>query len=61
MMKANRHISEEEAQSMQNGTIIMVEGQKRVIDVIVGLKVQAVLRVRGFVQNHVLGEHLASS
>ncbi|KZT11103.1 uncharacterized protein LAESUDRAFT_251050 [Laetiporus sulphureus 93-53] len=38
MMKANRQISEEEAQKMKDGSIVVVEGQKRTIDEIVGRK-----------------------
>ncbi|KAK0492207.1 P-loop containing nucleoside triphosphate hydrolase protein [Armillaria luteobubalina] len=38
MTKANRQISEEEAQKMKDGAAIVVEGQKRLIDEIVGRK-----------------------
>ncbi|KAI0315652.1 P-loop containing nucleoside triphosphate hydrolase protein [Amylostereum chailletii] len=38
LMKANRQISEEEAQKMKDGSIVVVEGQKRIIDEIVGRK-----------------------
>jgi elongation factor 3 len=38
MMKANRIISEEEAQKMKDGAIVVVEGVKRLIDEIVGRK-----------------------
>ncbi|CAL1703333.1 unnamed protein product [Somion occarium] len=38
MMKANRQISEEEAQKMKDGGVVVVEGQKRIIDEIVGRK-----------------------
>ncbi|KAI0792725.1 P-loop containing nucleoside triphosphate hydrolase protein [Abortiporus biennis] len=38
MMKANRQISEEEAQKMKDGGVVVVEGQKRLIDEIVGRK-----------------------
>ncbi|KAI0355062.1 hypothetical protein OH77DRAFT_1425109 [Trametes cingulata] len=38
MMKANRQITEEDAQKMKEGSIVVVEGQKRTIDEIVGRK-----------------------
>ncbi|KAF8061694.1 P-loop containing nucleoside triphosphate hydrolase protein [Lyophyllum atratum] len=38
MMKANRQISEEEAQKMKDGSIVIVEGAKRIIDEIVARK-----------------------
>ncbi|KAH0584513.1 Elongation factor 3 [Termitomyces sp. J132] len=38
MQKASRQISEEEAQKMKDGSIVIVEGQKRIIDEIVARK-----------------------
>ncbi|KAH7914089.1 P-loop containing nucleoside triphosphate hydrolase protein [Hygrophoropsis aurantiaca] len=38
MSKANRQISEEEAQKMKDGGLVIVEGQKRIIDEIVARK-----------------------
>ncbi|KAI0700543.1 P-loop containing nucleoside triphosphate hydrolase protein [Cerioporus squamosus] len=38
MMKESRQITEEEAKKMKDGSIVVVEGQKRVIDEIVGRK-----------------------
>ncbi|PCH38593.1 hypothetical protein WOLCODRAFT_66180 [Wolfiporia cocos MD-104 SS10] len=38
MMKANRQITEEEEQKMKDGGVVVVEGQKRLIDEIVGRK-----------------------
>ncbi|KAG6855996.1 hypothetical protein H0H87_008574 [Tephrocybe sp. NHM501043] len=38
MMKASRQISEEEAQKMKDGSIVIVEGNKRIIDEIVARK-----------------------
>ncbi|KAG6809930.1 hypothetical protein H0H92_014034 [Tricholoma furcatifolium] len=38
MMKASRQITEEEAQKMKDGSIVVVEGQKRIIDEIVARK-----------------------
>lgn len=38
MTKANRQISEEELQKMKDGALVIVEGQKRLIDEIVGRK-----------------------
>ncbi|KAJ7491113.1 P-loop containing nucleoside triphosphate hydrolase protein [Mycena latifolia] len=38
MTKANRIISEEEAQKMKDGALIVIEGQKRLIDEIIGRK-----------------------
>ncbi|PPQ66033.1 hypothetical protein CVT26_010789 [Gymnopilus dilepis] len=38
MMKANRQITEEEAKKMQDGSLIVIEGQKRFIDEIVSRK-----------------------
>ncbi|KAI0657236.1 P-loop containing nucleoside triphosphate hydrolase protein [Cubamyces menziesii] len=38
MMKANRQITEEDAQKMKEGSVVVVEGQKRIIDEIVGRK-----------------------
>ncbi|KAH9913391.1 P-loop containing nucleoside triphosphate hydrolase protein [Fomitopsis serialis] len=38
MMKANRQISKEEQQKMKEGTVVVVEGQKRLIDEIVARK-----------------------
>ncbi|KAI0323854.1 hypothetical protein GY45DRAFT_1332182 [Cubamyces sp. BRFM 1775] len=38
MMKANRQITEEDAQKMKEGSVVVVEGQKRLIDEIVGRK-----------------------
>ncbi|KAI0081434.1 hypothetical protein K474DRAFT_1587716 [Panus rudis PR-1116 ss-1] len=38
MMKANRQITEEEAQKMKDGGVVIVEGQKRLIDEIVARK-----------------------
>ncbi|RDB24229.1 Elongation factor 3 [Hypsizygus marmoreus] len=38
LMKANRQISEEEAQKMKDGSTVVVEGQKRIIDEIVNRK-----------------------
>ncbi|KAF8898226.1 P-loop containing nucleoside triphosphate hydrolase protein [Gymnopilus junonius] len=38
MMKANRQITEEEAQKMKDGSLIIIEGQKRLIDEIVARK-----------------------
>jgi elongation factor 3 len=32
MQKANRQISEEEAKKMKDGSLIVIEGQKRIID-----------------------------
>ncbi|TFY58615.1 hypothetical protein EVG20_g8077 [Dentipellis fragilis] len=38
MMKANRQITEEEQQKMKDGSLVVVEGQKRLIDEIVARK-----------------------
>jgi len=38
MMKANRQISAEEAQKMKDGSLVVVEGQKRLIDEIISRK-----------------------
>ncbi|KAG5653947.1 hypothetical protein H0H81_009063 [Sphagnurus paluster] len=38
MMKASRQISDEEAQKMKDGSIVVVEGQKRIIEEIVARK-----------------------
>ncbi|RDX52834.1 hypothetical protein OH76DRAFT_1462675 [Lentinus brumalis] len=38
MMKESRQITEEEAQKMKDGGVVVVEGQKRIIDEIVGRK-----------------------
>ncbi|KAI0781440.1 P-loop containing nucleoside triphosphate hydrolase protein [Trametes elegans] len=38
MMKANRQITEEDAQKMKEGSVVVVEGQKRIIDEIVARK-----------------------
>ncbi|KAI0042445.1 hypothetical protein FA95DRAFT_1564323 [Auriscalpium vulgare] len=38
MMKANRQITDEEAQKMKDGSLVIVEGQKRLIDEIVARK-----------------------
>ncbi|KAG6898933.1 hypothetical protein C0993_002605, partial [Termitomyces sp. T159_Od127] len=38
MQKASRQISEEEAQKMKDGSVVIVEGQKRIIDEIVARK-----------------------
>jgi elongation factor 3 len=38
MSKANRQISEEELQKMKDGALIVVEGQKRLIDEIIARK-----------------------
>ncbi|OSD00094.1 hypothetical protein PYCCODRAFT_1469636 [Trametes coccinea BRFM310] len=38
MMKANRQITEEDAQKMKEGSVVVVEGQKRIINEIVGRK-----------------------
>lgn len=38
MQKANRQISEEEAKKMKDGSLIVIEGQKRILDEILGRK-----------------------
>lgn len=38
MQKANRQISEEEAQKMKDGSLIVIEGQKRTLDEILTRK-----------------------
>jgi len=38
MQKANRQISEEEAQKMKDGSLIVIEGQKRILDEILARK-----------------------
>ncbi|EGN96285.1 hypothetical protein SERLA73DRAFT_112506 [Serpula lacrymans var. lacrymans S7.3] len=38
MTKANRQISEEEAQKMKDGAVVVIEGQKRLIDEIIARK-----------------------
>ncbi|CCM05774.1 uncharacterized protein FIBRA_08007 [Fibroporia radiculosa] len=38
MMKANRQITEEEEKKMKDGSLVIVEGQKRLIDEIIGRK-----------------------
>ena len=38
MQKANRQISEEEAKKMKDGSLIVIEGQKRIIDEILTRK-----------------------
>jgi elongation factor 3 len=51
MQKATRQISDEEAQKMKDGSLIIAEGQKGILDEVLNRQeAQAIVRVQGLAQ-----------